>query len=249
MNAVHSKENIRKNKIGNTRTSFENSIMNDSLCAFRFTFEMSKETTEKICLQDELPIVLITTMELKTFIKGYHVYQGVSRLSRGITFIKGYHVYQGVSRLSRGITFIKGYHVYQGVSRLSRGITFIKGYHVYQGVSRLSRGITFIKGYHVYKDTWIPKEGEQFEVFMEPDKKIVGHLKKGATGRFAKTIFFFLPSDPYSNSSVQITGKRCNLGDGEGMQVPCRLSLSGQAKYMKSLNQELTKMKEIKKCC
>ena len=54
---------------------------------------MSKETTEKICLQDELPIVLITTMELKTFIKGYHV----------------------------------------------------------------------------YKDTWIPKEGEQLEVFMEPD--------------------------------------------------------------------------------
>ena len=143
---------------------------------------MSKETTEKICLQDELPIVLITTMELKTFIKGYHV----------------------------------------------------------------------------YKDTWIPKEGEQFEVFMEPDnpkdklavcvkvnKKIAGHLKKGATGRFAKTIFFFLRSDPYSNSSVQITGKRCNLGDGEGMQVPCRLSLSGQAKYMKNLKQELTKMKEI----
>ena len=54
---------------------------------------MSKETTEKIYLQDELPIVLITTMELKTFIKWYHV----------------------------------------------------------------------------YKDTWIPTEGEQFEVFMEPD--------------------------------------------------------------------------------
>ena len=34
-------------------------------------------TTEKICLQDELPIVLITTLDLKTFIKGYHVYKDI----------------------------------------------------------------------------------------------------------------------------------------------------------------------------
>ena len=79
---------------------------------------MLKEATEKVCLQDELTIVLITTMELKTFIKGYCV----------------------------------------------------------------------------YKDTLIPKEGKQLGVFMEPDnqidkftvcvkvnKKIVGHLKKGAS--------------------------------------------------------------------
>ena len=91
---------------------------------------MSKRTTEKICVQDELPIVLITTMKLKTFIKGYQV----------------------------------------------------------------------------YKETWIAKEGEQLEVFIELDnpkvklnKKIVGHLKKGATKRFAKTIFFFRRSDPYLN--------------------------------------------------
>ena len=32
---------------------------------------MSIELTENICLQDELPIVLISTMEKKTFIKGY----------------------------------------------------------------------------------------------------------------------------------------------------------------------------------
>ena len=75
---------------------------------------MAKESTEKICLQDELPIVLITALELNTFIKGYHV----------------------------------------------------------------------------YKDTWIPKEGEQLDVFMEPDnpkdkfavcvkvnKIVVGHKK------------------------------------------------------------------------
>ena len=63
---------------------------------------------------------------------------------------------------------------------------------------------TFIKGYHVCKETWIPKVGghgvfmepgnpkDKFTAFVKVNKKIVGHLKKGATGRFAKTIFFFL---------------------------------------------------------
>ena len=32
-------------------------------------------TTEIICLQDEVPIVLITTLDLETFIKGHHVYK------------------------------------------------------------------------------------------------------------------------------------------------------------------------------
>ena len=34
-------------------------------------------TTEIICLQDELPIVLITTLDLETFFKGHHVYKDV----------------------------------------------------------------------------------------------------------------------------------------------------------------------------
>ena len=32
-------------------------------------------TTEIICLQDELPMVLITSLDLETFIKGHHVYK------------------------------------------------------------------------------------------------------------------------------------------------------------------------------
>ena len=42
------------------------------LCIGIFAF---KVTTEIICLQGELPIVLITTLDLKTFIKGHHVYK------------------------------------------------------------------------------------------------------------------------------------------------------------------------------
>ena len=77
------------------------------------------------------------------------------------------------------------------------------------------------------------------------NEKIVEHLKKGISGRFAKTIFYFLRSDAYSCTWAKVTGKRCNLGDGEGMQVPCKLSLSGQLKFVSLLRKELMKMKEI----
>ena len=77
------------------------------------------------------------------------------------------------------------------------------------------------------------------------DGKIVGHLKKGNSGRYAKTFFYFLHSDPYSQCTATVKGKRCNLGDGEGLQVPCSLNVVGQTKYVKILRQELIKIKEI----
>ena len=90
---------------------------------------------------------------------------------------------------------------------------------------------TYIKGHHVYKDVWIPDVGEVLQVEMEPnnladkyavctrkDGQVVGHLKKGLTGRFAKTIFF-PRGDSYSQCSAKIVGWRCNLGDGEGLQM------------------------------
>ena len=117
---------------------------------------------------------------------------------------------------------------------------------------------TFIKGHHVYKDTWTPKQGEQLDALMEPDnrldkfavcvkinEKIVGNLKKGTSGRFAKTIFYLLRSDAYSSAWAKVACKRCNLGDGEGTQVPYKLSLSGQPKFASLLRKELMKMKEI----
>ena len=86
---------------------------------------------------------------------------------------------------------------------------------------------TFIKGHHIYKNIWTPQLDELLEVSTEPDnpvdkfavavkknQNIVGHLKKGKTGRFAKTLFYFLRSDPYSKCHAKVTWKRCNLGDG-----------------------------------
>ena len=94
--------------------------------------------------------------------------------------------------------------------------------------------------------------GAILQVEMEPDKlvhknavcvrkdgKVVGRLKKGFMGRYAKTIFYFLRGDPFSKCTAKKFGPRCNLGDGEGLQVPCELHIVDQKKYVDVLKDEL----------
>ena len=112
----------------------------------------------------------------------------------------------------------------------------------------------YIKGHHVCKETWTLEVGEKLNVLMEPDNRVdkfavcvekdqtvVGHLKKGDSGKFAKTIFYFLRSDTYCNCYVEVSGKRCSLKDAEGLQVPCKIIITGQKKYVKILKHELQK--------
>ena len=89
---------------------------------------------------------------------------------------------------------------------------------------------TYIKRHHVYRKVWTPEVGKKLNVLMEPDNRdavcvdkdqtVIGHLKKGDSGKFAKTIFYFLRSGTYCNCSAEVLGKRCNLKDGKGLQVP-----------------------------
>ena len=53
----------------------------------------------------------------------------------------------------------------------------------------------------------------------------------GKTGNFVKTVFYFLRADKYSICDLKITGKLVNIGDGERMQVPCKLNLTGRSKF------------------
>ena len=69
---------------------------------------------------------------------------------------------------------------------------------------------------------------------------IVGHMSLGKTGNFAKTFFYFLRADKYSICEVEITGKLLNLGDGEGMEVPCKLKLTGRRKFVNISQNSLT---------
>ena len=58
---------------------------------------------------------------------------------------------------------------------------------------------------------------DKFAVFVAKDQTVVGHLKEGDSGKFPKMIFYFLTSDTYSKCYAEVSGKGCNLKDGEGL--------------------------------
>ena len=119
---------------------------------------------------------------------------------------------------------------------------------------------TQIKGHHVYKDIWAPELGEHLEVQYEPENPvdkyavclkasdgiIVGHLKKGKSGCFAKAIFCYLRSHLQANCTAKVIGKRFNLGDGEDLQVPCILQFTGERKFISILKKQFNLLKEKK---
>ena len=91
---------------------------------------------------------------------------------------------------------------------------------------------------------------EELETKMEPDnvmdkyavcvKKntsivvhLVVHLVK--TGNLRKMTFNFLRADQDAECKVVITGEEVNLGDGDGMQVPWKLKISGPRKMVEIL--------------
>ena len=113
---------------------------------------------------------------------------------------------------------------------------------------------SYIKGFHEYKEIWTPTMEQALKAIPESknvvDKyavcvmlgdEIVGHLKKGRTGRFAKTVFYFLRVDEKGLCVAVVKGKAVNFGDGEGMQVPCTLHFKGTTKFIDVLRQQLQK--------
>ena len=104
----------------------------------------------------------------------------------------------------------------------------------------------------MYKTLWNPLIAEFLSCEREPDNlmdkyavcvkrenKIVGHLQLGKSGKFAKTTFYFLRADELSSCKIVITRKPVNLGDGEGMQVPFKLILTGIEKCIDILKRHL----------
>ena len=57
-------------------------------------------------------------------------------------------------------------------------------------------------------------------------------------------MFFFQKGDPYWKEKTITSGRRCDLGDGEGLQVPCKLKLVGHRKCFDLLQDELIKLKK-----
>ena len=71
------------------------------------------------------------------------------------------------------------------------------------------------------------------------DARVIGHLKKGKTGQYAKTFFYLLPANPMNTASITVTRKRVNFGDGQGLQIPCTILFKGEEKYIEVLKKQL----------
>ena len=115
---------------------------------------------------------------------------------------------------------------------------------------------SYIKGYHEYQKIWTSflQEGlcgemepanpvEKYVVAVKKNNVVVGHLPLGCSGKFAKTTFYFLRSDEWSECKVIVTGKTVNRGDGDSMQVPCLLKSHGQKSLIGILKQQVYVMK------
>ena len=105
--------------------------------------------------------------------------------------------------------------------------------------------LSCIKGYHEYQKIWTPFLQEELCGEMKqicgsrPKNVVMGHLPLGCSGKFAKTIFYFLRADEWSECKVIVTGKPVNRGDGDGMQVPCLLKFHVQKSLIGILKRQL----------
>ena len=111
-------------------------------------------------------------------------------------------------------------------------------------------------GFHVYRTNWEPVIGEVLKTCMEPQNKVdkcevavvdnennvIGHLPKGKSGKYVKTIFYFLKTDPLNICDVKITEKAVNLGDNKRMRIPGLLQYTGNCKMMDILQELICKL-------
>jgi len=85
---------------------------------------------------------------------------------------------------------------------------------------------------------------DKYAVCVLSGEDVVGHLKEGKSGRFAKTVLYLLRGDKDGSCSVIVRGKPVNLGDGEGIQVPCILRFMGQKTFIEVPRKQLSSLDE-----
>lgn len=65
---------------------------------------------------------------------------------------------------------------------------------------------------------------DKYAVYLKKENVVVDHLLLRNTG---KMIFYFLHADQYVTCDAIITGKSINLGNRDGMRVPCNIRITG----------------------
>lgn len=71
-------------------------------------------------------------------------------------------------------------------------------------------------------------EADKYTVCVKKKHAVADHLPLGKNWNLAKMIFYFLRVDQYATSEVIIPDKPRNLYDGDGIQVPCNLIITGK---------------------
>ena len=115
----------------------------------------------------------------------------------------------------------------------------------------------FVMSRHVYKEMWMPFVGEKLDTTMQPNnvkdkcavaifqegkKMVLGHLPHGKSGKFAKTVLYFLKAAKENRCQIIVHGKAVNQNDGLGMKVPSRLLFTAEEKFIDILKERLPKL-------
>ena len=115
------------------------------------------------------------------------------------------------------------------------GVKLSSSYQISQLITIEFETESVIKGYHTYMNDWTPILGENLSTRSEPeneidkyavaitkDARVIGHLKKGKTGRYAKTVFYFLRANLMNTISITVTGKGLMLEMGKACKFPAQ---------------------------
>ena len=115
------------------------------------------------------------------------------------------------------------------------GVKLSLSYQISQLITIEFETESVIKGYHTYMNDWTPILGENLSTRSEPeneidkyavaitkDARVIGHLKKGKTGRYAKTVFYFLRANLMNTISITVTGKGLMLEMGKACKFPAQ---------------------------
>ena len=100
-----------------------------------------------------------------------------------------------------------------------RGVKLFSSYEMPLVIIKEFETESVIKGYHAYMNDWTPILGEnlstrpeseseidKYAVAVTKDAQVIGHLKKGKTSRYTKTVFYFLRANSMNTASITVTG-------------------------------------------
>ena len=68
---------------------------------------------------------------------------------------------------------------------------------------------------------------DKYAVAVMNKGRVVRHLMKGKSGKFAKTVFCILRASEINSATMKIIGKAANKGKGIGIEVPCSITFTG----------------------